>query len=412
MTSEAIDLADLGLDRGAHVVLERRLRASEPGARLAVHGVDPALSTHLAAWARARGHGYEEAGPAEVLAAGVESSGARLVGWLVRGRATGSRWVGARRAGAADAGVPDAVADRADETWGLAARGASVEAGARPLHFALSDKDRVWADEVAELLRQALAGQWDPATAIPWDAPLEHSDELEDALVQVLTFLIENETAALIIPAKFASQVHPHFREVQQLLAITAADEARHVEVFTRRALMRRDALGLSTVGGQESLRTLVEEPSFELASLLLSVLGEGSFVNLLWFLHRNAPDECTRAIMKRTAQDESRHVAFGVAHLARQARLDPALLERMAASIERRHDALRETSGLNEEVFDALVVIAGGSLAPPDVARGHEAVVDLAAQMHAGRRQRLRLLGFDEPRAEALSGLHTRNFM
>jgi len=55
-----------------------------------------------------------------------------------------------------------------------------------------------------------------------------------------MTYLIENETVALVIPAKFASQIHPHFREVIQLLAIQVADEARHIEVFTRRALLRR----------------------------------------------------------------------------------------------------------------------------------------------------------------------------
>jgi hypothetical protein len=304
------------------------------------------------------------------------------------------------------------VVERPGPTWGLAARGAAVEAGGPAFGFPLDEKDRVWADEAAELYAQALGGQWDPATAIPWDAPLEHSDELEDALVGVLTYLIENETAALVIPARFAAQVHPHFREVQQLLAIQAADEARHVEVFSRRARMRRGELGLSTVGGQQSLRTLVEEPDFEMASLLLSVLGEGSFVSLLWFLHRHAPDECTRALMKLAAQDEARHVAFGVAHLARHARLDPTLLERMAAAIERRHDVLRETTGLNEEVFDALVVLAAGSLEPAAVGRGHQAVVELTSQMHSGRRQRLRLLGFPPERAEALSGLHTRNFM
>ena len=51
-----------------------------------------------------------------------------------------------------------------------------------------------------------------------------------------MTYLIENETAALLVPARFLAQIHPHFREVLQLLAIQAADEARHIEVFTRRA--------------------------------------------------------------------------------------------------------------------------------------------------------------------------------
>src|SRR5665648_90138 len=95
---------------------------------------------------------------------------------------------------------------------------------------------------------------------------------------RVMTYLIENETAALVIPARFASQIHPHFREVMQLLAIQAADEARHIEVFTRRALLHRSKLALSTVGGQSSLKTLFDEPDFALSAMLLSVLGEGSF--------------------------------------------------------------------------------------------------------------------------------------
>jgi hypothetical protein len=41
-----------------------------------------------------------------------------------------------------------------------------------------------------------------------------------------------------------------------QVLAIQAADEGRHIEVFTRRARLKRKELGLSTSGGQASLKT------------------------------------------------------------------------------------------------------------------------------------------------------------
>ena len=51
-------------------------------------------------------------------------------------------------------------------------------------------------------------------------------DEVEDAVVQVMTYLVENENAALLVPARFLGQMHPHFREVLQCLAITIADEA------------------------------------------------------------------------------------------------------------------------------------------------------------------------------------------
>ena len=45
-------------------------------------------------------------------------------------------------------------------------------------------------------------------------------------------------------------------------------------------------------------------------------MLGEGSFINLLNFLHAHAPDPVTRQIARLAARDEARHVAFGMAHL------------------------------------------------------------------------------------------------
>jgi hypothetical protein len=227
-----------------------------------------------------------------------------------------------------------------------------------------------------------------------------------------MTYLIENETAALLVPARFLGRLHPHFREVMQLLAIQGADEARHIEVFTRRARLRRSELGLSTAGGQASLASLFDEPDFAVASFLLSVLGEGSFLSLLWFLREHAPDLCTREVARLAAQDEARHVAFGLAHLARHIAEEPALRERLAAAIERRHHALAHTAGLNEEVFDALILLAAGSWEPAALRKGHDAVVQLQRDMDDGRRQRLARLGFATDQAAALSSLHTRNFM
>ena len=227
-----------------------------------------------------------------------------------------------------------------------------------------------------------------------------------------MTYLIENETAALVIPARFASQVHPHYREVMQLLAIQAADEARHIEVFTRRALLRRESLALSTVGGQQSLKTLVDEPDFSMSSMLLSVMGEGSFLSLLWFLHEVGPDPVTREVAKLAAHDEARHVAFGLAHLSHHISEDPSLLGRLALAIEQRHDSLSSSAGLNQEVFDALLLMAAGSWELDDLRRGWQRVQELVRHMDDGRRSRLARLGFGEKEAEALSSLHTRNFM
>src|SRR5678816_4510932 len=76
-----IDLEELGLDRGAHLLVERALRALPVGGHLEVRGRDPALEIHLRAWARAQGHAYEQPGV------------------LTRGRADTDRWLNAERAG-------------------------------------------------------------------------------------------------------------------------------------------------------------------------------------------------------------------------------------------------------------------------------------------------------------------------
>jgi hypothetical protein len=381
-----VDLGSLALDEGAHLLIQRQLACA---ASVEVRGTAPTLAIDLPAWCRAQGHACKPASDGFIIQRGP------------------TRWSGAERAGHAAAPVACAEA-----RWGLAARGALVEAGAPVVDLPLCRRVEVWTDDAARLYAQAAAAQWDPATAIPWDAPIDHPPEIEDAVVQLMTYLIENETAALLVPVRFLGRMHPQFREVMQLLAIQAADEARHIEVFTRRALLRRDQLGLSTSGGQASLATLFEESEFAIASFLLSVLGEGSFLQLLWFVHEHGPDACTREVARLAAQDEARHVAFGLAHLARHTADDPALRDRLAAAIERRHAALSHTAGLNAEVFDALVMIAAGAWEPAAIRRGHAAVVGLQKDMDAGRRTRLVRLGFSVERAAALSSLHTRNFM
>ena len=296
--------------------------------------------------------------------------------------------------------------------WGFAARGALIEAGGNDFHYALREKELVWAENAPKLYEQAVAAQWNPNTAIPWDDPFDLEEDVEIAVVQVMTYLIENENAALQVPARFIAQIHPHFREILQILAVQIADEARHVEVFTRRATLRKQEPGLSAVSGQQSLKTLLDEPDFALASFLLSVLGEGTFLNLLWFLEQHAPDPVTRQIARLVLQDEARHVAFGVSHLQYQLGRDPRLRERLAMAVTHRHDALSQTAGLNEEVFDALVLLAAGSWQPADIAAGFAKVRRLKEEMHAGRRARLQKLGFSATEAGELSALHTRNFM
>jgi hypothetical protein len=74
--------------------------------------------------------------------------------------------------------------------------------------------------------------------------------------------------------------------------------------------------------------------------------------------------------------------------------------------------DALSASAGLNEEVFDALILLAAGDTDAASVSRGFARVQKLKQEMATGRKARLVRLGFPADEAERLSGLHTRNFM
>jgi hypothetical protein len=377
----SIDIDDVGFERGAHLLIKHALRGVAPGGRLAVSSRAPDFGVHLLSWCRAQGHRLELSAQTPGLA------------WITPGDAHANRWHGAERAGAPNPASPQS--------------GVAADFG-----FALHTKRAIWADDIAHLYAQAQTQQWNPDDAIEWTQQFELPDEVEDAVVQVMTYLIENENAALLVPARFLGQVHPHFREVTQLLAIQIADEARHVEVFTRRALLKLRPMGVSTVGGQASLKTLFDEGEFAIASFLLSVLGEGTFVSLLRFLQEHAPDPVTRQIARLTGRDEARHVAFGMAHLEYQLQRDSELRGRLALAVESRYDTLAQTSGLNEEVFDALVLLAAGGWSTRQIASGFDKVQGLKEDMASGRQMRMKRLGFESDEARRLAALHTRNFM
>ena len=392
-----IDIEDLGLDAGAHLLIKHGLAKVPVGGAITVTGRAPGWEAQLSAWCRTQGHPVT-----------FSADGARVT----RSDIHAGRWRGASQTGHTDPRQESAVHEHALPCYGLSARGATVEAGAPEYAFRLDQKQVVWTDNAADLYAQAVAAQWDPDQAIDWNAPFDLPDEVEDAVAQVMTYMIENENAALIVPARFLGQLHPHFREVQAVLAIQVADEARHIEVFTRRLRLRGREPALSTAGGQASLKTLLDEPDFSVAGFLLSVLGEGTFVSLLNFLHAHAPDPVTRQIARLAARDEARHVAFGMSHLLRRLEHEPKFRSRLAHAVEARNDTLSGTSGLNEEVFDALILLAAGEFTPVAIAAGYARVQTLMTDMAKGRLARLLLLGFEAQTAQRLAALHTRNFM
>ena len=304
------------------------------------------------------------------------------------------------------------IPEVADVATGFSPRGAVVEEGSPPFPFTVNERDRVWAHNVASLYEQATESQWDASRDIAWADLPDLPDHVERAVCQIMTHLAENEYAALYVPAKFIPRIHPRFTEVVMFLSTQVVDEARHIEAFTKRALANGGGLRYSTAQTQASLRSLLDQEDFSQASFLLSVLGEGAFLEYLSFIERYAPDPVTADIVRRARVDEARHVAFGVEHARHFLEADPERGEVLRAAVEQRASFLADTSAGSPHVEEALVVLAAGGIGADRLGDGVKAVRQLHQTMHRRRVGRLRQLGFADEAADQISELHTTNFM
>lgn len=385
---ESLDLEDLGLLEGAPVLLRRALSSLSSGDWLEVRGDSAGLGEDLAVWCRTQGLGYEH------------RNGTPALHRIQKG------------VNPPTFQSPAEVVACADPAWGLAPRGATVEAGGPQFGFPLKQKRDLWAENLSTIYKQAVANQWSAARDIPWSQVPKVPVELEHAVKQIMTFLTENEFAALYVPARFIPRIHPHYHEVVEVMAMQVVDEARHAETFTRRAQVSGAELGTTATSGQLSLQTLLEEPDFTTAAFLLNVMGEGTFLTLLKFIQDHAPDPATAELARLAHRDEARHVAFGTEHIRYVLQVEPEKRKSLAAAVERRSQVLASVSGLNPYVSDALVVLAGGGISVAQIREGTRRVLALHREMDASRRDRLQSLGFTSGEASELSAYHTKNFM
>ena len=413
MSPRRLEAGELELGGGLEVLLAAALEGMPAGARLEV--ITPSRSTalELPSWARAAGHEAvgERLPPGGPYAVELERGQfARVLADQLPERRPGPRL----RDGelhTADLRSPAEVPARADPAAGFTPLGALAERGAPAFRWTLNERDALWADDVSELTEQASAGQWDASRDIPWKAARGLPDFLERAVSQVMTFIAQNEYAALYVPAGFLADVNPAYPEMLQWLSSHVHDEARHVEVFTKRSLIGGQP-SYALASTELSLRTLLDERDFSGAALLLNVLGEGTFLDLLRFVEHYAPDAATRAAAALAHRDEVRHVHFGISHVRRHIATDPDRTTALIGAAERRAGKLTEMSGLSPLLTEGLTVMAAGSLQPAELARGAREVRELMQTMEDNRIKRLRAAGFDRRDAQHLSDLHTPNLM
>ena len=245
------------------------------------------------------------------------------------------------------------------------ARGAAKRTGVPRVGYYLDNKADVWADNATMLYEEAVQRQWSSATDIPWETIEELPDEIERAFCQLCTFLTEVEFIAGDTPGQWIPQISNQHFETKLFLCSQIMDEARHLDVFRKRALANGG--GLLQASPTSTLRILINAKDFTEMSVLMHVQAEGFIQSMFRMGELIAQNDAEKRIFRLCAQDESRHLGFGVMHLKYVLETEPWRREEIHSYLDEAENADPETGTFGIQVAEALIVLLGGGSAHAD---------------------------------------------
>jgi hypothetical protein len=237
-------------------------------------------------------------------------------------------------------------------------RGAAAWPGVARAGYGMRERSDVWAENASFLYEEAVQRQWSSATDIPWTQLTPLAEELERAMCQLCTFLTEVEFVAGDVPGKWIPQIPLEFFEAKLFLSSQVMDEARHLDVFRKRALANGGGLMQET--GAAGLRNIMDSRDFTEMSAIMHVLSEGFVQSLFRCGEWIGQTDVDKRIFRMCAQDESRHLAFGVMHLKYVLEQAPERREEIHAYLDKGEGNLY-LEAQDNAMFEAVAMLLGG---------------------------------------------------
>ncbi|MEE8422413.1 MAG: hypothetical protein V3S31_06520 [Dehalococcoidia bacterium] len=290
-------------------------------------------------------------------------------------------------------------------------RGALRREGApRVGSYRVTSKSDIWMRNAAALYEEALTRQWSSATDIPWETLQPLPDDIERAECELATFLSDVEFVAGDVPGRWIADTSPDFFEPRMFLVSQIMDEARHLDVFRKRALTNGGGLmqqSRAFAGGFGS--SIDNARDFTEMSVRLHISGEGLILSVFRMGERMGYNDAEKAIYRLCGSDESRHVAFGVMHLRYISEVEPERKEEIHCLLDEVEQGLALGEGSSAQNLlvrsagtgSSLAVLLGGG----DVEEGEKLAQAMRQRQIKEYIQRVKVSGFGERFENGRSG-------
>ena len=295
--------------------------------------------------------------------------------------------------------IPEFVRDR----YSMAARGSELWGKLPDLGYTLNRKSDVWADNVAELYEESKSRRWAPAVDLDWTAlpNAATTPELEAAMAQLCTTLEEIALVAMEMPSRWIFSINQEFLELKSLLCAQMIDEARHVEVYRKRALAGGQGLKRASANIEQALKELLFAETFPDGAFAMNVMLATLVAKVLEHAAATARLPLDTRLFRLCLQDTGRTLAYGMgqarylfAHQShRCAQLDDYL--------DRTEHCLFGIAGATELV-EPLIVLSGGGTSREQIATGCRRVGTLMRNVVEAYLERCDALGLVERRRKS----------
>ncbi len=231
--------------------------------------------------------------------------------------------------------------------------------------YSIRTKTEIWLENASFLYEEALQRQWSSATDVPWHTIKPLPDDIEEAECQLATFLTEVEFVAGDVPARWISETTPDYFEPRNVLLAQVMDESRHMDVFRKRALANGGGLMQATGGTAGVVGSIDLARDFTEMSTRLHISGEGAVLTIFRMGELMAYNDAEKAIYRLCAQDEARHVAFGVMHMRYMSTEAPERHEEIESYLDEAERQIlagsQNPAGNQTASSEALAVLLGG---------------------------------------------------
>jgi len=270
-------------------------------------------------------------------------------------------------------------------------------------NYPVRTKADVWLRNGSQLYEEAVQRQWSSATDVPWHTLEELPDDIERAECQLATFLTEVEFVAGDVPGKWIAYTTPDYYEPRMYLISQIMDEARHMDVFRKRALANGGGLMAQLDRGGAAVGVIDSARDFTEMSARLHISGEGSVLSLFRMGELMSYNEAEKSMYRLAASDESRHVAFGVMHLQYLAAADPdrkaeihgyldEIEMALTAAADPQNPAVRGTDSNT-----SIAILMGGGADDQSLEDGQQMLLAVRQRQIKEYMQRVRVAGFGD---------------